>query len=188
MAVILTSHPLLCKHWASVAAQHRISDAHSGLWHTVLYRPLHRGSPSVPGQQAGMDVECPEARNVQEGLGQHVSIRCGDAQVGLHLPQSCQEGLLGVDSQAVVAQEGLSKAMPLKLIESTRKNVIQLRVCDWGISITDLTGSLGAQDSIVFEPQVTGGILNRGGKGRTLVPPPTWLSRLADHGRDLHGR
>ena len=70
-------------------------------------------------------------------------------------------------------------------ISGDRVNYPYQVVCVCVVSISDLAGGLGAKDSIVFEPQVTGCLLNRGGKGCALVSPPTWLSWLADNGGNL---
>ena len=59
-----------------------------------LKSSLDRGGTPVLGQQAGVDVQGPKPRDVQEPLGQYVAICGGDAEVRLQAYQLLQEVLL----------------------------------------------------------------------------------------------
>ena len=56
-----------------------------------LNSSLDWGGTPVPGQQAGVDVQSPKPRDVQEPLGQYVAISGGDAEVRLQACQLLQE-------------------------------------------------------------------------------------------------
>ena len=61
-----------------------------------------RGTP-VLGQQAGVDVQGPKSRDVQESLGQYVAICCRDAQIWLQTRQLSQKVCLFACKLSLIA-------------------------------------------------------------------------------------
>jgi hypothetical protein len=59
-----------------------------------LYCPLHRGSPTVQGEEAGVDVQGSTPGNLQKAFGENISIRASDAQVRAKAFKPLQELLL----------------------------------------------------------------------------------------------
>lgn len=68
---------------------------------TDLQGSLHRGSTSVLGQKAGVNVDSAILGNVTERLWQELAIRCCQAHIRLHCCKGAQKGLLHTKEQAV---------------------------------------------------------------------------------------
>ena len=61
---------------------------------TDLQGPLHRGSTSVLGQKAGVNVDRAILGNVPERFWQELAICCCQAHIRLHCCKGAQKGFL----------------------------------------------------------------------------------------------